>query len=105
MRITFHGGLLLAALCAATQEVAPIEDALTSNELLALSEVDIEAELDKERDIYKEHDKEKKKRLAKEKREDKKERKKNPKGIMAGLGKMAEGVAKQSAKTQKRFEK
>lgn len=74
MRLTFHGGLLLAALCAAKTGVTSLEQALSQNELLSLSAVDIEAELDagKEKDIYKEHDKEKAKRVAKEKKAEKK---------------------------------
>ena len=73
MRITFHGGLLLAAISASTAQAISVVD-----EVHALAQTDLLTEVD----------------AALVGLEDKKKKEKKPSGIMAGIGAVAKGVGK-----------
>ena len=83
MRLTFHGGVLLAAISAATAEASTLTESRNMLQEVELAQTKVFSELDSE--LQKEGEK----------------KKKAPSGIMAGLGQMAGGVAKQANKAAK----
>ena len=87
MRLTFHGGVLLAAISAETAAMT-----LTDTNMgdLELAQTALYSEADVNADLYALEDKKKKD----DKKSGDKKEKKQPKGIMAGLGQMAGGLAK-----------
>ena len=91
MRLTFHGGLLLAAISAAAEATTLLQTGEDDHLVDATSFAQTDLEVESSASARKSSKDEKKK--------------KEPKGVMAGIGQIATGVAKQANKVAKQSQK